>query len=216
MDAVKWHIDPHKIGVLGFSAGGYLVAEVSTHFMRRLYTPVDAADKGSARPDFAIAIYPGHLAIKRDLARDNDALNPNVSVSRETPPTFLVQAEDDYVDGVKQSLVYYMALAKAHVPAELHIYATGGHAVVRRTAARACARKAALTLTDAMYTLVDTSTRERRWQEPQSSPCSSGEIASPYAYRPRWRVLRISPSGSPWRSRSRMMGCSLGELVGQG
>ncbi|MHB8812087.1 MAG: alpha/beta hydrolase [Steroidobacteraceae bacterium] len=64
----------------------------------------------------------------RDLASDNDALNPNVPVSRETPPTFLVQAEDDYVDGVKQSLVYYKALAKAHAPAEPHIYATGGHA----------------------------------------------------------------------------------------
>jgi acetyl esterase/lipase len=96
--------------------------------MRRLYTPVDAADRGSARPDFAVAIYPGHLAINRDLASDNDALNPNVPISRETPPTFLVQAEDDYVDGVKQSLVYYMALAKARVPAELHIYARGGHA----------------------------------------------------------------------------------------
>ncbi len=128
MNAAKWHINANKIGVLGFSAGGYLVAEVSTDFMRRLYTPVDAADRGSARPDFAVAIYPGHLAINRDLASDNDALNPNVPISRETPPTFLVQAEDDYVDGVKQSLVYYMALAKARVPAELHIYARGGHA----------------------------------------------------------------------------------------
>jgi len=128
LHAAKWHIDPRKIGVLGFSAGGYLVAEVSTDFKRRLYAPLDAADSESARPDFAMAIYPGHLAIDRNLASDNDALNPNVSVSRETPPTLLVQAEDDYVDGVKQSLVYYMALARAHVPAELHIYARGGHA----------------------------------------------------------------------------------------
>jgi acetyl esterase/lipase len=89
--------------------------------------PLDAADRESARPDFAMAIYPGHLATDRDLASDNDTLNPNVPVPRETPPTFLVQAEDDYVDGVKQSLVYYMTLAKAHVPAELHIYARGGH-----------------------------------------------------------------------------------------
>lgn len=128
MHAGKWHIDPNKIGVLGFSAGGYLVAEISTNFKRRLYAPVDAADKESARPDFAMAIYPGHLAIDRDLASENDALNPNVPVSRETPPTLLVQAEDDYVDGVKHSLVYYMALARAHVPAELHIYARGDHA----------------------------------------------------------------------------------------
>jgi len=126
--AKKWHIDPHKVGVLGFSAGGYLVAEASTHFQRRLYAPVDAADQESDRPDFAMAIYPGHLST------DDDKLNPNVPVSPETPPTFLVQAEDDYTDGVNQSLVYYTALAKAHVPAEMHLYAHGGHAFgLRRT-----------------------------------------------------------------------------------
>lgn len=122
LHAKEWHIDPHKIGVMGFSAGGYLVAEISTRFKPRLYAPVDAADRESARPDFALAIYPGHLAF------DNDTLNPNVKVSRDTPPTFLLQAEDDYVDGVNQSLVYYAALAKAHVPAEMHLYAHGGHA----------------------------------------------------------------------------------------
>lgn len=127
MHAAQWHINPGKIGVLGFSAGGYLVAEVSADFARRLYAPVDAADRESSRPDFAIAIYPGHLATESDLASDNDTLNRNLSVSRATPATFLVQAEDDYVDGVKQSLVYYLALAKAHVPSELHIYARGGH-----------------------------------------------------------------------------------------
>jgi acetyl esterase/lipase len=122
LHARDWHIDPRKVGVIGFSAGGFLVAETSTQFKHRLYAPVDAADKQSARPDFALAIYPGHLAF------DNDSLNPNVKVSRDTPPTFLVQAEDDYVDGVNQSLVYYTALAKAHVPAEMHLYAHGGHA----------------------------------------------------------------------------------------
>lgn len=126
--AEEWHIDPHKIGVLGFSAGGYLVAEISTNFERRLYAPVDAADQESARPDFAMAIYPGHLAT------DDDRLNPNVPVSRETPATFLVQAEDDYTDGVNQSLVYYAALQKAGVPVEMHLYAHGGHAFgLRRT-----------------------------------------------------------------------------------
>lgn len=120
--AKAWHIDPHKLGVMGFSAGGFLVAEISTHFKQRLYTPVDAADRESARPDFAMAIYPGHLAL------DNGALNPNVPVTRDTPPSFIVQAEDDYVDGVNQSLVYYTALAKARVPAEMHLYAHGGHA----------------------------------------------------------------------------------------
>jgi len=123
-----WHIDPHKVGVLGFSAGGYLAAEISTRFAHRLYPLVDAADQGSARPDFAMAIYPGHLVV------GHNKLNPNVPVSRETPPTLLVQAEDDYVDGVNQSLVYYTALAKARVPAEMHLYAHGGHAFgIRRT-----------------------------------------------------------------------------------
>lgn len=122
LHAKAWHIDPHKIGVMGFSAGGYLVAEISTHFDQRLYKPVDAADRERARPDFALAIYPGHLA------RDDDRLNANVPVTRDTPPTFLLQAEDDYEDDMRQSLVYYAALAKAHVPAELHLYAHGGHA----------------------------------------------------------------------------------------
>lgn len=126
--AAQWHIDPHKIGVLGFSAGGYLVAEISTNFKRHLYAPVDAADQESSRPDFAMPIYPGHLAAS------GSRLNPNVPVNANTPATFLVQAEDDYVDGVEQSLVYYAALSKAHVPAEMHLYAHGGHAFgLRRT-----------------------------------------------------------------------------------
>lgn len=119
--AAQLHIDPHKVGVLGFSAGGFLVAELSTVFNHRLYKPVDAADKESSRPDFALAIYPGHLEY-------GGVLNPLLTISRDTPPTFMVQAEDDYEDGVMQSLVYYIALAKARVPAELHIYAKGGHA----------------------------------------------------------------------------------------
>lgn len=120
--AARWHIDPHRIGVIGFSAGGYLVAEASTNFRRPLYKPVDAADRESSRPDFAMAIYPGHLAT------DDDKLNRNVPVTRDTPPTFLVQAEDDDVDGVNQSLVYFAALKNAGVPAEMHLYAHGGHA----------------------------------------------------------------------------------------
>ncbi|HEY3638204.1 MAG TPA: alpha/beta hydrolase, partial [Rhizomicrobium sp.] len=122
LHAREWHIDPHRIGVLGFSAGGYLAAEISTKYRRRLYAPIDNADKESARPDFAMLIYPGHLAT------DNNNLNPNVPVSSETSPAFLVQAEDDTTDGVNQSLVYYAALTKAGVPAEMHLYAKGGHA----------------------------------------------------------------------------------------
>lgn len=130
-NAAKWHIDPHKIGVLGFSAGGHLVAAISTHFDKRLYPAVDAADKESCRPDFGVALYPGHMLGHGSKAF---ALNPAVPVSRQTPPTFLLQAEDDPVDYVQNSLVYFIALKKAGVPVEMHLYAHGGHAFgLRRT-----------------------------------------------------------------------------------
>lgn len=117
--AAAWHIDPRKIGVLGFSAGGHLAAVVSTHFDRRAYVAVDSADRESSRPDFAVALYPGHmLQLRRIGAR----------VTRATPPTFVLQAENDNVDAVANSLSYYTALKDAGVPAELHLYAEGGHA----------------------------------------------------------------------------------------
>jgi acetyl esterase/lipase len=152
--AVEWHIDPHKIGVLGFSAGGHLSAAMSTHFAQRLYPAVDAADKESCRPDFAVAIYPGHLSLSaaewdakrgarklviphpqhQPSADANLALNPDLHVTSQTSPTFLLQAEDDHVDSVYDSLSYYIALRKAGVPAEMHLYAQGGHAFgLRRT-----------------------------------------------------------------------------------
>jgi acetyl esterase/lipase len=125
-------IDPKKVGVLGFSAGGHLVAAISTHFERRLYPVVDAAHKESGRPDFAVALYPGHLWIG---GHENSALSPEVPVTRQTPPTFLVQADDDPVDDIENALVYFAALKKAGVPVEMHVYAHGGHAFgLRRTA----------------------------------------------------------------------------------
>ncbi len=130
LHAAEWHIDPHKIGVLGFSAGGHLVAAISTHFAERLYPAVDDADKESCRPDFAVAIYPGHLW----LGGKNFELNPAVPVTSQTPPTFLLQNEDDHVDNVNDSLVYYIALKNAGVPVEMHLYAQGGHGFgLRRT-----------------------------------------------------------------------------------
>ena len=143
--AAEWHIDPRKIGVLGFSAGGHLSAAMSNHFEKRLYPAVDAADKESCRPDFAVVLYPGHLTLS---AAEHDAkqgakkfvvphppnadkelaLNPDLQVTKQTPPTFLLQAEDDHVDNVDDSLAYYIALKKAGVPAEMHLYAEGGHA----------------------------------------------------------------------------------------
>ena len=130
--AVEWHIDPQKIGVLGFSAGGHMVAAMSVHFDRRIYPVVDDADKVSCRPDFAVALYPGHLA----MADNSVALNPDIAshITAKTPPTFLLQNENDNVDRVEDSLSYYMALKKAGVPVEMHLYAKGGHAFgLRRT-----------------------------------------------------------------------------------
>ena len=129
--AAEWHVDPHKIGVLGFSAGGHLVADVSTHWSKRVYPAVDAADTQSCRPDFAVALYPGH---KREKTAREFELNPTIPVTPETPPTFLLQAVDDPVDPVENSLVYYLALKKARVPVEYHLYAHGGHGFgLRRT-----------------------------------------------------------------------------------
>jgi acetyl esterase/lipase len=129
--AAEWGIDPHKIGVLGTSAGGHLVAAVSTNFKRRLYRAVDVADKESCRPDFGVAIYPGHML--ENTSKEFE-LNPYVPVTKETPPMFLLQAEDDPIDTVKNSLVYYYALKNAGVPVEMHLYAQGGHGFgIRRT-----------------------------------------------------------------------------------
>jgi len=130
--AAEWHINPGKIGVLGFSAGGHLVTAMSTHFNTRSYPPVDAADKTSCRPDFAVAMYPGHLWIDETKFE----LNPDIAthITPQTPPTFLLQNEDDHVDDVNDSLVYYIALKNAGIPVEMHLYAQGGHGFgLRRT-----------------------------------------------------------------------------------
>jgi acetyl esterase/lipase len=128
--AKQWGIDANRIGVLGFSAGGHLAAAISTHYDKRLYDPVDAADSLSCRPDFAVVIYPGYLA----LADKNFASNPDIVPTADTPPTFIVQAEDDPVH-VENALVYFQQLKNTKVPAELHIYAQGGHGYgLRRTA----------------------------------------------------------------------------------
>lgn len=130
--AAEWHIDPNKVGVLGFSAGGHLVAAISTHFKQRLYQAVDTADKESCRPDFAVAVYPGHLSMaENSLALERDIRS---HITQQTPPTFLLQNEDDPIDRVEHSLSYYAALKRAGVPVEMHLYAQGGHAFgVRRT-----------------------------------------------------------------------------------
>ena len=128
-------IDPHKIGVVGFSAGGHLVTAIS-NATGRSYPRVDAADDLSARPDFAMPVYPGHL-----WSGDGGPGTATVelfdfnAVRDDAPPTFIVQAENDPVDDVRNAIAYFLALKSRHVPAEMHIYATGGHAFgLRRTA----------------------------------------------------------------------------------
>ena len=136
--AADLHIDPDRIGVLGFSAGAHLAAALSTHFDKRLYPAVDTADQLSCRPNFAAIIYPGYLALppagKQDFSpRGINAVpsntytpNPDIEPTASTPPTFIVQAEDDPVH-VENATTYFLQLKQANVPAELHLYADGGH-----------------------------------------------------------------------------------------
>ena len=120
--AKEWGIDPQRIGILGFSAGGHMAANLSNNYATRTYPAVDEADQVSCRPDFAVVVYPGYL-----VGDPPDyAFAKELNVTARTPPTFLVQAEDDPVH-VENSVYYFMALKKAEVPAEMHLYAQGGH-----------------------------------------------------------------------------------------
>jgi acetyl esterase/lipase len=120
--ASQWQLDANRVGVLGFSAGGHLVAVLGAHASDAIYLPIDDADKLSARPDFTFLIYPGYLAL------DDEPLtvSPEVKPIALTPPSFLIQAEDDPVK-VENALSYYEALKHAKVPAEMHLFANGGH-----------------------------------------------------------------------------------------
>ncbi len=120
--AAEWGLNPQRVGIMGFSAGAHLSAAASCNYEQRTYEPVDAADQTSCRPDFVMLIYPGYLAREKEA----DSLPPELKVTAQTPPTFLVQTEDDPVR-CENSLVYYLALKKAKAPAEMHLYATGGH-----------------------------------------------------------------------------------------
>jgi acetyl esterase/lipase len=122
--AAAWHLDSKRIGVLGFSAGGHLAALLS--------------NQPDSRPDFAVLIYPAYLAYSGHRAADEEGktLAPEFQVTAQTPPTFIVQTEDDPVH-VENSLVYYRALKDAKVPAELHVFSTGGHGYGMRPTAKA-------------------------------------------------------------------------------
>ena len=120
-----WKINPNKIGVMGFSAGGHLVANVSTNYRKRAYSATDNIDTINCRPNFGIVMFPGHLTSHTSNPYE---LNKKIPVDSNTPPTFILQAGNDPIDPIENSLVYYMALQKAKVHAEYHIYAEGGHA----------------------------------------------------------------------------------------
>jgi len=118
--AQEWGIDPARVGVLGFSAGGHLSARLSTHNAQRRYAPIDEADALSCRPDFTVLVYPAYLGNSDwDLVDD-------IPVTSDTPPAFIVQTQDDK-RLVPSSLAYYGGLSRAGVPAELHLFPTGGH-----------------------------------------------------------------------------------------
>ncbi len=136
--AKEWNIDPHKIGIMGFSAGGHLAATVSAHFADTVY---QHSDTTSARPDFSVLIYP---VISMDSTITHRGSNANLlgpapsketvryfsadqCVSKETPPAFIVQAADDRAVPVQNSIAYFLALNKYGIPCELHMYESGGH-----------------------------------------------------------------------------------------
>jgi acetyl esterase/lipase len=120
--AKDWGIDPKRIGIVGFSAGGHLAIATATSFEKRTYAPIDDIDKISCRPDFAIPVYSGYLK-----AKDKEEIAPGLRIPAGTPPIFLAHGGDDIISSPEHSVVMYLALKRAGVPAELHIYATAAH-----------------------------------------------------------------------------------------
>jgi acetyl esterase/lipase len=120
--AREWGLNPGRIGVLGFSAGGHLAAALSNAQTQRSYEPVDEADRVSCRPDFTVLIYPAYLTVKEE----GDKMAPELKISTNTPPAFVAMSQDDPVR-VENAVFYALALKKVSVPCELHLYPSGGH-----------------------------------------------------------------------------------------
>lgn len=120
--AEDWKLNPDRIGVLGFSAGGHLAAVLSSNFESRTYPLVDSADRAGCQPDFLVLVYPAYLSVLDQGAQ----LAPEVTVKVDTVPTFIVQAEDDH-PFIEGTLLYYRALKRGGIPAEMHIFPNGGH-----------------------------------------------------------------------------------------
>jgi acetyl esterase/lipase len=131
--AGEWGINPERIGIVGFSAGGHLAIATATNFEKRTYEPVDEVDKISCRPDFAIPVYSGYLK-----AKDKDELAPGLRVPSGTPPVFLAHGGEDIISPPEHSVLMYLALKQAGVPAELHIYAGAAHDFGVRKSDRPC------------------------------------------------------------------------------
>jgi acetyl esterase/lipase len=129
--AGEWGIHPQRIGMVGFSAGGHLAIATATSFDKRTYEPIDDVDKISCRPDFAVPVYSGYLK-----AKDKDELAPGLRIPAGTPPIFLVHGDDDIVSSPENSVLMYLALKRAGVSAELHIYARTTHDFGVRTSDR--------------------------------------------------------------------------------
>lgn len=131
-NAERWHVDPNRVGVMGFSAGGNLAVLTSTAFAIPAYKPVDVADSQSIRPDFAVLVYPGHMTMEHKNKQPAEVaarqLNSDIVISAQIPPTLLVHANDDPIDPVYYSTLYKQQLDRVGVPARLLLYATGGHA----------------------------------------------------------------------------------------
>ena len=131
--ASAWNINPNRIGIIGFSAGGHLAIASATQFEKRTYKPLDEVDKVSCRPDFAILAYPGYLK-----AKDKEELSPALSIPPGTPPVFLVHGDEDIISTPQHSVVMYLALKRAGVSAELHVYAGSAHDFAVRTNDHLC------------------------------------------------------------------------------
>jgi acetyl esterase/lipase len=132
--AAEWGLEPRKIGMIGFSAGGHLSVATATSFDKRSYEAADDVDRVDCRPDFAVAVYSGYLK-----AKDKDQLAPGMRVPPGTPPVFLVHGSADIVSSPEHSVFMYLALQRAGVPAELHVYATAKHEFGVRAIDHPCA-----------------------------------------------------------------------------
>ncbi len=129
--AKDWNIDPHRIGMIGFSAGGHLVGATATNFEKRTYDPIDRVDEVSCRPDFGIPVYSGYFKV-------DGGLSPTVRTPKNTPPLLFIHASDDPISDAEHSVTMYLALKRAGIHSDLRVYSSGGHGFGVRPTKAAC------------------------------------------------------------------------------